>query len=92
MLKLATTCTGGQLLGAGGHTPAVVVDTEIHLPREQARTVLFRGQFAAVTEAAALDMSVVGRDILNLFAVILDRPGDVVCLLGQNHRYKIESD
>ncbi len=35
-------------------------------------------------------MSVLGRDITDLFAAIVDRPGNVVCLLGQNHRYKIE--
>jgi hypothetical protein len=35
-------------------------------------------------------MSVLGGDITGLFAVIVDRPGDVVCLLGQRHRYTIE--
>jgi len=37
-------------------------------------------------------MSVLGRDILDLFAVIVDRPGDVVCLVGQRHRYQIVVD
>jgi hypothetical protein len=37
-----------------------------------------------------LDMNVLGRDIAGLFAVIVDRPGNVVCLLGQRHRYIIE--
>lgn len=31
----------------------------------------------------------VGRDITNLFAVIVDQPGNVICLLGQRHRYVI---
>ena len=34
-------------------------------------------------------MSVLGRDITNLLAVIIDRPHDVICLLGQRHRYMI---
>src|SRR5437870_13273518 len=38
-------------------------------------------QFAAVTELEALDISVLGRDISGLFAVIVDQPGDVVSLL-----------
>jgi len=38
----------------------------------------------------AEDMSLLGRDITDLFAAIVDRPGNFVCLLGQNHRYKIE--
>lgn len=49
----------------------------------------FRGQFAAVLEPEALDVSVLGRDITGLFAVIVDQPGDTVCLVGQRHRYAI---
>ena len=55
-----------------------------------ARAAVFRGQFAAATEVDALDINVLGRDITGLFAVIVDQPGDVVCLLGQRHRYTIE--
>jgi hypothetical protein len=36
------------------------------------------------------DGVVLGRDILNLFAVIVDRPADIVCLISQRHCYKIE--
>jgi hypothetical protein len=54
--------------------------------------VVFRGLYVAVTELEALDISVLGRDITNLFAVIVDRLHDVVCLLGQRHRYRIEQD
>ena len=38
------------------------------------------------------DLSVLGRDITDLFAVIIDRPGNVVCLLSQRHRYTIIQD
>jgi hypothetical protein len=51
--------------------------------------VLFRGRYPALTDAEALDMSVLGRDITCLFALIVDRPGDTVCLLRQPHRYTI---
>jgi hypothetical protein len=34
-------------------------------------------------------MSVPGRDITNLFALIVNRPQDVVCLVGHGHRYLI---
>jgi hypothetical protein len=53
---------------------------------------VFRGQYAAVTELEALDISVLGRDITRLFAVIVDWPHDVVCLGGQRHRYIIAQD
>jgi hypothetical protein len=32
-------------------------------------------------------MSVLGRDVLGLFAVIVDRPDNTVCRVGQRHRY-----
>jgi len=35
-------------------------------------------------------MCVLGRDITDLFGVIVDRPNGVVRLLGQRHRYIIE--
>lgn len=79
-----------QLGGVGGVVDTVVVETQIRLTREYDNKVIFRGRFAAFTALAALDMSVLGRDLTNLFAVIVDRPQDVVCLLGQNHHYIIE--
>jgi hypothetical protein len=80
------------LSGVGGTVAAVIVETRLRLTREDAGKIVFRGQYAAVTELAALDISVLGRDITGLFAVIVDRPRDVVCLVGQRHRYNIEQD
>jgi hypothetical protein len=76
----------------GGIADSVIVETQLRLTRENAGKVVFRGQYAAVTELEALDISVLGRDITRLFAVIVDRLHDVVCLLGQRHRYTIEQD
>jgi hypothetical protein len=78
--------------GVGGMADSVIVETQIRLTCEDAGNVVFRGQFAAVIELEALDISVLGRDIIDLFAVIVDRLHDVVCLLGQRHRYTIEQD
>ena len=78
--------------GLGGMADSVIVETQLRLTRENAGKVVFRGQYAAVTELEALDISVLGRDITRLFAVIVDRLHDVVCLLGQRHRYTIEQD
>jgi hypothetical protein len=80
------------LSGVGGLASAVIVDTQIHLTCEDAGNVVFRGQYAAVTELETLDISVLGRDITGLFAVIVDQPHDVVYLLRQRHRYRIEQD
>ena len=57
---------------------------------EDSGRVVFRGQYSAVTKLEALDFSVLGRDITGLFAVIVDKPRDVVWLLGQRHHYNIE--
>jgi hypothetical protein len=80
------------LSGVGGMAAAVIVDIWIRLTREDAGKVMFRGQYAAVTALEALDISVLGRDITGLFAVIVDWPHDVVCLVGQRHRYTIAQD
>ena len=79
-----------RLAGVGGRVDSVEIATTIRLTTEEAQKVSFRGQYAAIALPEALDMSVLGRDITGLFAVIVDRPGDVVCLLGQWHRYRIE--
>jgi hypothetical protein len=78
-----------RLGGLGGHVHTVVVETQVQLTRETGSTVVFRGQYAAVTAIEALDVCVLGRDITGLFAVIVDQPGAIVCLLGQRHRYTI---
>jgi len=80
-----------RLGGLGGIAMSVAVETQIRFRREAGRgPVVFRGQYAAVTALEALDISVLGRDITGLFAVIVDQPGNVVCLVGQRHQYRIE--
>jgi predicted aspartyl protease len=76
-----------QLGGLGGLTEAVFMDTQIRLTRDGGGKVMFRGNYAAVTDDAALDFSVLGRDLMGLFAVIVDDLQQIVCLLRQHHRY-----
>jgi hypothetical protein len=90
-LKLTSSGAAQQLAGIGGQASSVVVDTQIQMPRENGTMVLLRGEFAAFTDPTALDMSVLGRDVTNLFALIIDRAQDIVCLLGSGHRYLIQS-
>jgi hypothetical protein len=78
-----------QLGGVGGAASTVVVATHMRLSLGGGATIAFQGSFAGFTQADALDMCVLGRDVMNLFAVIVDRPGDVVCMIGQGHRYAI---
>jgi predicted aspartyl protease len=89
-LSLQSRAAPDQIGGVGGIVNSVLVETQIQFYRETGSPVVFRGQYRAVTEVEALDISVLGRDILGLFSAIVDQPGNVVCLLGQRHRYTIE--
>lgn len=88
-LQLQPRSTQEYLGGLGGITRSAMVETQLHFSLEAGGTVTFRGQYAAVTTPEALDMSVLGRDITGRVAVIADRPGNVVCLLGQRYQYRI---
>ena len=81
-----------DLSGLGGITSSAMVETKMNLPRDDGQPVIFTSRFMAVTEPGALDLCVLGRDILDLFSVIVDRAGDVVCLLSQKHRYAINQE
>lgn len=89
-LRLPPLTAPHQVGGVGGVVASVAVDAQIRFFREDGTPVVFRGQYTALTSPDALDMSVLGRDVTNLFALIVDRPRDIVCLLGQRHRYTIE--
>ncbi len=88
-LQLQPLATRQQLAGVGGVAASILVNTSIRMTREDGTKVVFRGQYAGFTDPAALDMSALGRDISNLLALIVDCPGDIVCLLGQHHGYTI---
>ncbi|MBS1788092.1 MAG: retroviral-like aspartic protease family protein [Acidobacteria bacterium] len=88
-LELSVTDAPEQLGGLGGLTEMVTVATLLRLTKQDAGKVNFRSQYAAVTEVEALDICVLGRDILGLFAVIVDEPQQVISLLSQRHSYTI---
>jgi predicted aspartyl protease len=88
-LRLQPGVVEARLGGVGGVVSASIVETRIRLTRENNGKIMFQGQYAAVTGTEALDMSVLGRDVTNLFAVIVDWPQRLVYLLGQRHQYTI---
>jgi hypothetical protein len=79
-----------EIGGVGGTSESVFAETQVRLFQEGGKDILISGPFIAFTNLETLDMSVLGRDFLDYFAIIVDRPRDVVCLLGQRHSYKIE--
>ena len=80
-----------QLGGVGGMADCVEVVTQIRLARDDGGKAVFRGRYAAFTRLESLDMGVLGRDIMQMLAVIVDRPAGVVALVRPNHRYRIQS-
>ena len=49
----------------------------------------FVGASLRFTDLTTLDISVLGRDITDNFAVIVDRPQAVISMLGQRHSYRV---
>jgi predicted aspartyl protease len=80
-----------QLAGAGGLFESVLVKTSVRMDRQDGGSVTVQGTFAAFRDRNVLDMSVLGRDILDIFPVIVDRPRNFVCLIGQGHKYVIQA-
>ena len=81
--------TDERLLGIGGAAAYVMVESVIELTRDDGGPVAVRGQFAAFTDPGATDLSVMGRDVLNNFDVIVSRPKSEVLLLAARHRYQV---
>jgi predicted aspartyl protease len=88
-LRLEPVSTEARLGGIGGVASAIIVETRIRLTHESHQKIMLRGQYAAVTDMQTLDMSVLGRDVTNLFSLIIDWPKGLVSLLGQRHQYTI---
>jgi hypothetical protein len=61
----------------------------IELIRDDGRPVMVRGEFAAFADPLTSDLSILGRDVLDNFDVIISRRRDEVLLLAPNHQYQV---
>lgn len=43
-----------------------------------------------LSKSEGLDVSILGRDVTNLFAIVIDYPNDFVAMLGEPHSYSIQ--
>lgn len=80
-----------SLAGIGGGSPFVLVKTRLEFLLDDGGTGRFHGEFAAFTDPASADLSILGRDVLSHFDVILSRRRHEVLLLGALHRYTVSS-
>jgi hypothetical protein len=81
---------GAALQGIGGITNHVLVHCVLEFKRDDGGAAHVRGEFAAFTDPTATDLSILGRDVLNNFDVILSRRRNEVLLLAPNHQYRVE--
>jgi hypothetical protein len=88
-LPVGAAPTEMQLHGISGAAGFVLVDSVIELSRDDGGPARIRGTFAAFTDPLATDVSILGRDILNHFDVVLSRRNNEVLLLSQRHAYQV---
>jgi hypothetical protein len=90
-LKLTTFAAppGFKLAGIGGTSDFVPVVAILEFTDDDRRPVRVRGHYSVFTDPAASDMSILGRDVLNNFDVIVSRLRNEVLLLSQSHQYRV---
>lgn len=81
--------SGYSLQGIGGSSSVVEGTATIELPRSDGEPARIRGSYCAFTDPMATEISVLGRDILYHFDVILSRRRNEVLLLSGNHQYQV---
>ena len=83
--------TSYMLISAGGVIQSCTAHLHIVLPDVQGRSIRFNLQGVALTGPYQANTHLLGRDILNYFAVICDREANLVTLLRVPHRYQINN-
>jgi hypothetical protein len=74
----------------GGTQAFVVLRAPLTLYAEDGSPARIQGDFAAFTDPAAADLSILGRDVLDHFDLIVSRRRNEVLLLAVNHDYRVE--
>lgn len=74
VLGFDSSASDSRLAGIGGIVESVKIDTQVRLPRDDGGIATFRGEYAAFTQLEAIDMSILGRDILDISPLSLTVP------------------
>lgn len=89
-LPATPAASGLALSGVGGTQRFVEVSGALVFVRDDGGPATVRGTSAGFQDPSATDFSILGRDVLNNFDVILSRPRGEVLLLAPNHHYRVE--
>jgi hypothetical protein len=79
-----------QLEGIGGRSEYVVLSTTLEFTTTIDSTARVTGPYSAFLDPEAMDISVLGRDVLANFDVIISRRRNEVLLLAGQHRYSVD--
>jgi hypothetical protein len=77
------------LLGIGSIAQVLTVSSRLKMQAADKTDVIVNGPFFGLPEGREDELSILGRDVLGNFAIILDRPGDAIALLHGRHHYSI---
>lgn len=80
---------GSVLQGLGGRSGSVVIGATLVFGTADGRTGNVAGNYLATPEPTALDLSVLGRDVLDNFDVIVSRRRNEVLLIIGNDTYAV---
>ena len=90
-LPPANNSRGSTLIGLVGATETIRVSTSLVLKTIEGVSISIKGDFTALTDPTAIDTSILGRDVLSHFDLILSRRRNEVLLIAGNHGYSITS-
>jgi hypothetical protein len=62
----------------------------IEFMRDDGTPIRVRGTFAGFTDPGATDLSILGRDVMDNFDLIISRQRGEIVLLAPSHQYRIE--
>jgi Aspartyl protease len=85
----AQAAAGVSIAGVGGLQAYVQVQATLNLRRTDGGTATVQASFAAFTDPKATDFSILGRDVLDHFDLILSRKRAELLLLAPPSRYEI---
>jgi hypothetical protein len=78
-----------RLQGISGKGNFVLLSAIMVFVRDNGGHAIVRGEFAGFIDPEATDLSVLGRDVLNNFDLIISRRRDQILLLAPKHQYQV---
>ena len=83
--------SGTALCGIGGQAESVLVNATVQFLTRAGLPVRIHGEFSAFTDPTATDLSILGRDILDHFDLIISRRQNEVLMIAADQRYRVET-